>query len=97
MGFSVVNTNIFELPGTNGRFVHLASVHNGVREFMCFLDALSQKCYIEEITGGSLTFIEDDNLAFDLAKFCDDKGFTDMKKVWELSQLYRRKKLLGNI
>lgn len=89
MAFTIVNTNLFVLPGTDSRFIHLASVHDGLREYMCFLDGVTQKCYIEEITGGSLKFIEDDNLAFDLAKFCDDKKITDMKKIMELCHNYR--------
>lgn len=75
----LVNTNRYELPGTNGRFIHLATINDGLREYMCFFDSQEQKCYIEETTHGKLEFIEDDNVAKDLSDFLFDKKVTDMK------------------
>jgi len=51
------------------------------------------KTYIEEVVlntvdwtsdvFANLKFIDDDNLAFDLAKYAEENGLTDMKKVAE--------------
>jgi hypothetical protein len=83
MGFKVLDSDVFALPGTEGRYIHLGTIQNGLREYLCFLDRQSQKCYIEDFTGGSLNFIEDDTLAFELTKFCEDRGLTDLKRVHE--------------
>lgn len=76
----VVNSNRFYLKGTQSRFLHLATVENGSREFMCFQDLLTQNTYIEEITGGTLQFIQDDSLAFELAKFLEYSKITTISK-----------------
>ena len=76
----LVNTNRFSLPGTNNRFIHLASIHYGVREFMCFQDKKTNKIYIEEITGGSLNFIEDDSLVYALHNFLEENKVLDISK-----------------
>jgi hypothetical protein len=56
----------------------MATVHDGVREFMCFTDVQTRKTYIEEITGGSLYFIDDDALAAALAHFLTENKVLDM-------------------
>lgn len=83
--FKVVDSNIYEMKGSNGRFYHLGTIHQGLREYICMVDTFTQQCYIEEVTGGHLSFIEDDNLAFDLAKFCEQQKITDMRRM----QVYR--------
>ena len=67
MRFKILNKNRYPLPGTNGRFVHLASIQYSLREFIYFLDTQTRKTFIEEITGGSMEAIDDDNLWNDLA------------------------------
>ncbi len=57
---------------------------------VCISGPHAGKCYIEEVVlstidfasdvFASCKFIDDDNLAFDLAKFADMQGLTDMKK-----------------
>lgn len=81
--FTVDSNEIFELPGTNGRWVHLATARKGIREYMCFIDVQTNKCYIEEITGSQLEFIHDDELAFDLAKFFEEKGLSDPRRLMQ--------------
>lgn len=76
----LINSNRFYLAGTSTRFLHLATVHNGVREFMCFVDRFSRQVYIEEITGGQLEFINDDSLAQGISDFLTDKNLLDMTK-----------------
>ena len=76
----LLNTNRFYLAGTNKHFVHLATVTYNIREFMCFVDTISQKVYIEEISGGHLEFIEDDSLAQALASFLTEAKILDMTK-----------------
>ena len=60
--------------------MHLATVHDNFREFMCFIDKQTQKVYIEEISGGSLQFIEDDQLAHELAAFLTMHKVLDVTK-----------------
>lgn len=81
--FILVDSNVFALPGTSRRYFHLATVHMGLREFICFLDALTQQCYVEEITGGQLNFIEEEELATDLTRFLEEKGITDLRTTGE--------------
>lgn len=72
----LINTNRFYLQGTPA--LHLATVTKGVREYVCF--ALNGKIYIEEISGGHLEFIEDDQLAEDLHNFLTEKRVLDATK-----------------
>ena len=72
--FKIQNLNPFPLQGTNKRFIHLATVHSNLREFMCFIDLEEERMYVEEMTGGSLSFIDDENLASDLQDFLTEKG-----------------------
>lgn len=91
MAFKLSSTNVYELPGTNARFIHIATVHNSLKEYICFIDTNTNQCYIEDITGGSLKFIEDDNLAHDIAMFLQHHGVTDMRKINELAMSWRIK------
>lgn len=75
----LLNTNRFELAGTNGRFVHLATVIDGLHEYMCMFDLKENKCYIEELVMGDLTFIADDKLVRELAAFLVEHHITDVK------------------
>ena len=36
--FKIINSNRFYLKGTNGKYIHLATVTENLREFMCFVD-----------------------------------------------------------
>jgi len=57
---------------------------------VCIGGAHKGKCYIEEAVLTTIDFstdvyanckfIEDDNLAYDLTKYADEQGLTDMKK-----------------
>jgi hypothetical protein len=76
----LVDSNRFYLPGTNKRFLHLASVREGIREFVCFADLRTRKVYIEEDSGHSLEFIEDDSLVEELHSYLKDKHILDMSK-----------------
>lgn len=76
----LIDTNRYNLKGTNNRFLHLATVQRGLREYMCFIDKTNGKTYIEEITGGSLQFIEDDFLAEELTNFLTETGVLNIGK-----------------
>ena len=67
MRFKILNKNRYPLPGTKGRYIHLASIQHSLREFIYFVDRKTNKTYIEEITGGRMEAIDDDNLWNDLA------------------------------
>jgi len=78
MRFKILNKNKYPLPGTNGQWIHLASIQYGLREFIYFLNRGTQKTYIEEITGGKLEVIDDDNLWNDLAMTLKEAGLDKM-------------------
>lgn len=87
--------------------LHLGTIAYGLREFIV-LTCIARnsdhfgKTYIEEavLTSADFStdvtahckFIEDDNLAFDLAKFAEEQGVTDMKRrtneLLELNKLH---------
>jgi hypothetical protein len=85
--------------------MHLGTIEYGLREFVVFTCIAEGehfgKTYIEEVVLISQSFaedvtahckfIEDDNLAFDLAKFAEEQGLTDIKKRTE--ELLERGKL----
>lgn len=76
----LINTNKFYLKGTNNRFLHLATIEDGPKEYMCFYDKRTSSMYIEEITGGTLMFIQDEQLAFELTKFLEYNKVIDISK-----------------
>lgn len=78
MRFQIKDKTKYPLPGTNGRFIHLATILYSVREFIYFVDKNTQQSYIEEITGGSLRTIDDDNLWNDLAQTLKEQGLDIM-------------------
>ena len=80
MGFKIINTNKFTLPNTRGRFTHIATIHGGLREFIYFVDKITYKTYIEEITGGTLKAVDDDNLWNDLAMTLKQHGLDVMAR-----------------
>jgi len=92
MRFSIKNKNIFPMPG-NGHLMHMATVGYGLREFIVMVGIrgdIKGKAYIEEAVlttvsysedvFANLKFIDDDNLANDLAEWVMDKGLLDMKE-----------------
>jgi hypothetical protein len=54
----LLDTNRFYLPGTS--YLHIGSVQDGMREYVCFYQRIGHKLYIEEITTGELKKMEDD-------------------------------------
>lgn len=88
--FTVKDTNLFYLPG-NKHMIHIASLGRGLHEYIVMLDTRTEKMYIEEVVlesknfsddvWANLKFIDDDNLAFDLAKFCELKKIIDMERI----------------
>ena len=60
-------------------YLHLATVNSGLRDYLCFqcVDQKSDRygeVWIEEMTGGHLTVIEDDNLFKALYAFLAEEG-----------------------
>ena len=82
MRFKIINSEVFYLPGTSRRMIHGATLHYGLREYILYLDNLTSKLYIEEVTGGHLSRIKDDLLAYDISKFLNEKGYLDLG-TWE--------------
>lgn len=75
----LIDTNRYEMKGTNGRFIHLATIQDGMHEYICMYDLTQSKCYIEEISGGTLKFIDDDIVAKELADFLFNHNITNPK------------------
>lgn len=88
--FILLDPKQFSLPGTNNRFYHLATILYGVREFMFMMDMVDTTTYIEEITGGNLSKIEDDELWQALAEFIQEKSinrFTNLPQDMNMEVL----------
>jgi len=94
--FQLKNSNVFKVPG-NAHMLHLGTIGYGLREFivmLCTQGAQRGQCYIEEVVLNNVDwssdvfanckFVDDDALAEDLAKFAEEKGITEMKKLNEL-------------
>jgi hypothetical protein len=92
MRFHLKNSNLFLVPG-NQHMLHLGTIGYGLREFIvmaCIRGSRSGQVYIEEVVLTNVNFsedvfanckfIEDDNLAFDLAKYAEEQGITDVRK-----------------
>jgi len=92
MRFYIKNKNIFPMPG-NQHLIHLATIGYGLREFVVMVGVRGEikgKAYIEEAVlntvnykedvFANLKFIDDDNLANDLAQWVMDKNLLDMKE-----------------
>jgi len=106
--FAVKSSNLFPMPG-NAHMLHLATISYGLREFVvfaCIKGTHKGKCYIEEAVlttldykddvTASLKYVQDDNLAFDLAKFCEQEKLTDVPtRVNELLDQGKGKWLSG--
>ena len=80
------------MPG-NSHLIHMATIGYGLREFIVMIGvigAVKGKAYIEEAVlttisydedvFANLKFIDDNNLAEDLAKWAQDKGLLDLKE-----------------
>ena len=65
----LIDSNRYYLKGTENRFLHLGTAHEGAREFIAFRDVLLNKTYIEDISNGAPVFIEDEVLAQELTYF----------------------------
>jgi hypothetical protein len=74
--FIIADSSKFYLNGTYGRWKHLATIHRNLREYMYFMDERNGQTYIEEITGGQLELIKDDELWQALANFIQEKGLS---------------------
>jgi len=60
------------------RWEHRVTVGHNTREYMVFLDTLNNLMYVEEITGGHLTVIDDDPLRQAIVRFVQEKGFVNI-------------------
>jgi len=80
------------MPG-NGHLMHMATIGYGLREFIVMVgirDDIKGKAYIEEAVlttvnysedvFANLKFIEDDNLANDIAEWVMERRLLDMKE-----------------
>lgn len=76
----LADSNRFYLPNTHKQYLHLATVQDGLREYLCFANVRTQQIYIEEVTGGQLEFIEDDQRAAALHDFLVECGVLVMNK-----------------
>jgi len=70
----MIDTNPFPLkiPECPNAIWHLATVHEGVREYIYYVTLWDRQFYLEEITGGSLQKIEEDERWEALAHFIEE-------------------------
>lgn len=74
----LIDSNRYYLHGQD-RFIHVATVHDIIYTYICMVDKLTQKCYIEELNFlGQLIFIEDDKIVKEVNKFLVDKGVLNL-------------------
>lgn len=77
MEFRTKDSNKYWLPVANApyRWLHIATIQNNYnREFLLFMDVVTNKVYIEEVVGGGLTFIEDDELVKSINFYAEVMG-----------------------
>ena len=100
-GFNLKNSDIFTLPG-NPHILHLGTIQYGLREFIvmhCRAGMYKGNTYIEEVVLNTIDyskdvfanckFIDDDNLAHDLARFAEESGLLDIKnRFYEGNKLW---------
>lgn len=72
MSIQVLNSERFFLKGTGKSYVHVATLGKGLKEYMVLLDTRVGTTYIEEITGGSLKAIEEDEEWNELVQFAKE-------------------------
>lgn len=74
--FQLISSKQYWLPGNNNgeRWLHVATIGKGIREYMFFVDAQRGVSYVEEITGGNLIQISDDNLWNDITSYIQSLG-----------------------
>lgn len=82
----LIDTNTFPLQGTQGRCLHLATIHHGIREFMHYVDLLERKFYLEEITGGTIQTIKDNSLFEELDNFLKEHGINSGEMILFLEE-----------
>jgi len=61
------------------RFEHRATIGYNFKQYMAFVDNLTQQFYIEEIDGGTLRKIDNDDLFEELFHFVDKHHLLDIK------------------
>lgn len=64
----ILSSKQFPLPNTKERFIHLATITDGIREFIFFKDKIAMTTYIEEITGGNLSQVKEEELWTELTE-----------------------------
>jgi hypothetical protein len=76
----LIDTNRYYLKGTNREWLHIATVQDSLKEYICFTNVKTKQVFIESITGGHLEYIPDDALAQELNDFLVFNGVLDMSK-----------------
>lgn len=81
MKLTDTNRYFLNTPIQPRRFLHLATIQDGLRDYICLFDTLEKKTYIEDFTGGfGPNFIEDDLLAEELVAFLKEHKVLDVSK-----------------
>lgn len=73
----ITDANVYTLEGTQGRATHLMSLSKGFRDFMFFtvdIPGEGHKFYLEEMTGGRLSVVEDQEEWEELCAFARRHG-----------------------
>jgi hypothetical protein len=67
----IINSDQFAMEGTNGRFIHCATVTNTqtFKDYIYMIDRTNQKKYVEDFTGCTLKQIESDDEWEEMSEF----------------------------
>ena len=63
-----------QVKGAERRFLHMATVVSGLREYVLLMDTVTKMVYLNDITGGRLAEIENDDEFKEVYAFLYDKG-----------------------
>ena len=74
--YKLLDTKKFflQVNGAERRFLHMATVGSGLREYILLMDTVTKKVYLNDITGGRLEEIESDDEFKEIYAFLYDKG-----------------------
>jgi len=75
----IINSNRFHLPNTDKKYLHLATVTDRMREYICFLEMSTNKMFIEEITTGQLEYVFDESIVEEIATLLHEAHLTDLR------------------
>lgn len=69
------------------RFLHIATLQDGLRRYEVIIDLLTSKMHLNETTTGSYEVIEDDDTFWQIVKLLTEKKITTVEADQPLEQM----------